>query len=603
MQRSPVGIVLDADQMGSDIDEDLAEYDFILTDMFRPQSTTADSARWPACDMASLKHWKKMLALPSDHGVASAIWKGCVVVRLTERDNLDAGLGLAWHYCVNAVIVPLECDVERLTAFLAGHPECNVLVEVCPNQLESWKILWRTNSHTITRLKAALTLDPHAGDMNHAAQYRLWRSEVLGMVVLQQLAASHRAIPHAPISHAPISHSPISHAPISHPPISHPPISHPALLDFLARCRDDRIPFVGCSKARFNFVAHLGLEETRPYSGEKPFENLLQSPLQPLRDNLLAEAYEVFEEDSIKYRKYTQAITRAVVALNSSKADLCIAVCGAGRGPLVTCLLNVLMSECITPARIFVVEKSPLAMLTIMHKLEDDWCGLDTETIELVLTDMRLWEPSIKIDLIVSELLGGFGDNELSPECLMPLEKHLADRGIMIPASYTSWIEPIYSPKLCKAVHENRTDPLPFETLYTSLIVDAQYPSKPQAVHSFAHPGASEACERASTLTFAMGTDCIVDGFAGYFSADLHGNVCISTCRATDETTAMRQTAGMRSWFPMFFPLSQPIRLEAGANLELVIERRCHAGSVWYTWCVPGHAAHNTNGQACLIKV
>lgn len=36
----------------------------------------------------------------------------------------------------------------------------------------------------------------------------------------------------------------------------------------------------------------------------------------------------------------------------------------------------------------------------------------------VVSSDMREWEAPEKADIIVSELLGSFGDNELSPECL-----------------------------------------------------------------------------------------------------------------------------------------------------------------------------------------
>jgi protein arginine N-methyltransferase 5 len=38
------------------------------------------------------------------------------------------------------------------------------------------------------------------------------------------------------------------------------------------------------------------------------------------------------------------------------------------------------------------------------------------ETVELVQSDMRSFMPTKKADIIVSELLGSFGDNELSPE-------------------------------------------------------------------------------------------------------------------------------------------------------------------------------------------
>jgi protein arginine N-methyltransferase 5 len=36
----------------------------------------------------------------------------------------------------------------------------------------------------------------------------------------------------------------------------------------------------------------------------------------------------------------------------------------------------------------------------------------------IVNNDMRVWDAPEKADIIVSELLGSFGDNELSPECL-----------------------------------------------------------------------------------------------------------------------------------------------------------------------------------------
>lgn len=45
----------------------------------------------------------------------------------------------------------------------------------------------------------------------------------------------------------------------------------------------------------------------------------------------------------------------------------------------------------------------------------------------------------------MSELLGSFGDNELSPECLIPTEKFLKKGGIYLPYSYTNYILPISS--------------------------------------------------------------------------------------------------------------------------------------------------------------
>lgn len=42
--------------------------------------------------------------------------------------------------------------------------------------------------------------------------------------------------------------------------------------------------------------------------------------------------------------------------------------------------------------------------------------------------DMRDWNAPEKADILVSELLGSFGDNELSPECLDGAQKFLKGR-------------------------------------------------------------------------------------------------------------------------------------------------------------------------------
>ena len=62
--------------------------------------------------------------------------------------------------------------------------------------------------------------------------------------------------------------------------------------------------------------------------------------------------------------------------------------------------------------------------------------------------DMRLWQAPEPADVLVSELLGSFGDNELSPECLDGAQQFLAPGGISIPAASTSQLCPITAAKL-----------------------------------------------------------------------------------------------------------------------------------------------------------
>ena len=47
------------------------------------------------------------------------------------------------------------------------------------------------------------------------------------------------------------------------------------------------------------------------------------------------------------------------------------------------------------------------------------------DQVQVVSCDMRHWTAPEKADILVSELLGSFGDNELSPECLDGAQRFL----------------------------------------------------------------------------------------------------------------------------------------------------------------------------------
>jgi predicted RNA methylase len=82
-------------------------------------------------------------------------------------------------------------------------------------------------------------------------------------------------------------------------------------------------------------------------------------------------------------------------------------------------------------------------------RITENW----VDKVEVVHSDMRDFNPPVKADLLVSELLGSFGDNELSPECLDGAQRFLKpDTGISVPVSYTSFIAPISSSRLHQEV-------------------------------------------------------------------------------------------------------------------------------------------------------
>ena len=69
---------------------------------------------------------------------------------------------------------------------------------------------------------------------------------------------------------------------------------------------------------------------------------------------------------------------------------------------------------------------------------------------------MRHWAAPQQADILVSELLGSFGDNELSPECLDGAQKFLKRGGVSIPQSYTSFLQPVTTAKLWNDVKVSR---------------------------------------------------------------------------------------------------------------------------------------------------
>jgi protein arginine N-methyltransferase 5 len=90
-------------------------------------------------------------------------------------------------------------------------------------------------------------------------------------------------------------------------------------------------------------------------------------------------------------------------------------VVGAGpRGPLVDCCLRASVSSKV-PIRVYAIEKNPNAFVSLQHKHSTMW---EDDKVTIVFSDMRTWKAPEKCDILVSELLGSFGDNEVSPECL-----------------------------------------------------------------------------------------------------------------------------------------------------------------------------------------
>eukprot|EP00271_Cylindrocystis_brebissonii_P015961 TRINITY_DN39061_c0_g1_i1.p1 TRINITY_DN39061_c0_g1~~TRINITY_DN39061_c0_g1_i1.p1 ORF type:complete len:675 (-),score=92.30 TRINITY_DN39061_c0_g1_i1:75-2099(-) len=352
------------------------------------------------------------------------------------------------------------------------------------------------------------------------------------------------------------------------------------------------------------YIAHL-YRKLDPLSDQERFEigyrDFLQAPLQPLMDNLEAQTYETFEKDATKYSQYQMAVKAALLdRVSTEEADsrtVVLMVVGAGRGPLVRASLQA-AQEAGRKLRLYAVEKNPNAVVTLHNLIALEGWG---EQVTVVSCDMRKWEAPEQADILVSELLGSFGDNELSPECLDGAQRFLRPDGISIPSSYTSYICPIAASKLHNDVRAYN-DLAHLETAYVVKLHSVARLAPPQPVFSFEHPNWSPEIDnrRYTRLQFSLppdtGSTC-VHGFGGFFDACLYGDVRLGI----EPSTA---TPNMFSWFPIFFPLRHPLYVPLGAQVECHFWRCTSPTKVWYEWSVTSPSVspiHNPNGRSYWV--
>ncbi|KAG0935754.1 hypothetical protein G6F57_010554 [Rhizopus arrhizus] len=312
----------------------------------------------------------------------------------------------------------------------------------------------------------------------------------------------------------------------------------------------------------------------------------LQMPLQPLADNLENQTYEIFEKDPIKYQQYERAVYQALLDRVEYQSDrvTTIMVVGAGRGPLVNCCLRA-AEHSLRRVHIIALEKNPNAYVTLQNAKANVW----GDKVTLVFADMRKWKPKEKCDILVSELLGSFGDNELSPECLDGAQKFLKEDGISIPTSYTASIAPLASSRLYNNVNAYKSLSS-FETPYVVMFRQVCPLADPEDLWTFEHPNKKDIPadenpvnnmhnERYSRADFIIQHDMIMHGIAGYFDCSLYKDITISINPET-------HSPGMFSWFPIFFPVHQPIQITKESMVSIHFWRLTDQQKVWYEWSV-----------------
>ena len=274
--------------------------------------------------------------------------------------------------------------------------------------------------------------------------------------------------------------------------------------------------------------------------------------------------------------------------------------------------------------------------------------------------------PSDLADVVVSELLGSFGDNELSPECLdgAQLSGLMKPNAVSIPSDYVSFIAPLSSAKLhqeAKAQAYVSTDPgagpmgQPFgflramETPYVVRTHAGTQTHGEKECFKFVHPREvgsfkEDDNQRFTKVTFeADGTYGLGLG-SGYLREDVgmrdigkdldgregggKGGIVVHGLTGSFDSLLYKKkygdreeerisiapssfSVGMFSWFPLFFPLREPMFLPAGGKMAVSIWRIKDDKNVWYEWGVEVEDGegrivgksniHNVNGRSYKV--
>jgi len=103
----------------------------------------------------------------------------------------------------------------------------------------------------------------------------------------------------------------------------------------------------------------------------------------------------------------------------------------------------------------------------------------------------------------------------------------------------------------------------------------------------------------------------LLHGFLGTFNSCLYN----SPQNATKQNISIAPNSfsvGMFSWFPLYFPLKEPLFVPLGATIRVAFWRKADSTKVWYEWCaevfvkgevISVNSIHNPNGRSSFVRL
>ena len=222
---------------------------------------------------------------------------------------------------------------------------------------------------------------------------------------------------------------------------------------------------------------------------------------------------------------------------------------------------------------VYAVERTHIAELARRIVKEN---GYD-DRINVLQNDMETLELPEKVDVIVSEWLGGYGvDENLLPVVIHARDRWLKPGGKMIPAKVTSWLAPVYDERLQQDIDFWNSDPYGVDLNAISKIIvrlmdcscnhvkEEHLISTPQLMWEI--DGMTYSCEGAnqpfhSRLKFVADRngDGQCNALAAWFSAALTEQIVLSNGPSEPDT----------HWGRSVFSIGKSISLKGGKRLDV----------------------------------
>ena len=133
----------------------------------------------------------------------------------------------------------------------------------------------------------------------------------------------------------------------------------------------------------------------------------------------------------------------------------------------------------------------------------------------------------------------------------------------------------------------------PLEVNWLAHLSTVYYIDETKELWDFTHPNFEADIDnnRYKKLTFTAKIDCLLHGYTGYFTSKLYKDISISIHPDS-------HTAGMASWFPMFFPLQNPLYVKADETFNIEFWRKVRPEKIWYEWKSHDGLISNQDGLA-----